>query len=412
MSRNGHPTHLKIKAASAPAIQLTGSAKFEQVTIGIRVEVRLSDQAFQREGLTLSVGPEYIRLTTNYAMCPEAPVSLQFRLGAGLCYLNVAGHVTSCVPSETCLAYKYQAGIELIAMCDFEQRMLRSVLEEIRHDELIRGTALLTIEGNDETLTNETTGLPKGRVGSPRCFRREPRAKSNDGTAGVDPVWIVEMKQELKPYWDAVLKSRIVQEASSGTLSLPQMRGWLIQLYPFIETFPKWIALTIARASDDKTRAFMIDNIRIEKRHAAQWVHMAQAFGITESEIFSVRTIPEVDAVTHWLWSINSWGSLAEGVAATNYAVEGVTQGIAKLTVKGFPHYAKMRGINLDKRAYAWMVNHARYDDMHPLQALEVMKLYTTPDLQEKVIFAARRSLEYLFMALDACYAKYAVERA
>ncbi len=67
-----------------------------------------------------------------------------------------------------------------------------------------------------------------------------------------------------------------------------------------------------------------------------------------------------------------------------------------------------MEGVNLDKRAYAWMINHARYDDVHPLQALEVMKLYTTPDLQEKVVFAARRSLEYLLMALDACYLKYA----
>ncbi len=84
-----------------------------------------------------------------------------------------------------------------------------------------------------------------------------------------------------------------------GTLSLPRMQGWLAQLYPFIETFPKWIALTIARAAEHRTRAFMIDNIRIEKRHATQWVHMAQGFGITEAEIFSVQTLPEVDALTH-----------------------------------------------------------------------------------------------------------------
>jgi hypothetical protein len=34
------------------------------------------------------------------------------------------------------------------------------------------------------------------------------------------------------------------------------------------------------------------------------------------------------------------------------------------------------------------------------------MKLYTTRDLEEKVIFAARRSLEYLLMALEGCYAR------
>ncbi|MFO0767245.1 MAG: iron-containing redox enzyme family protein [Nitrospiraceae bacterium] len=225
---------------------------------------------------------------------------------------------------------------------------------------------------------------------------------------GADPVWVMEMKRELKPYWEAVLETRLVQEASTATLSLPQMKGWLLQLYPFIETFPKWIALTIARASDHKTRTFMIDNIRIEKRHAAQWVHMAQGFGIPEAEIFAVEPLLEVEALTHWLWSINTQGSLAEAVAATNYAIEGVTQGIAKLTVKGFPRYGEMPGISLDKRAYAWMENHARYDEVHPLQALEVMKLYTTRDLEERVIFAARRSLEYLCLALDVCYDHFA----
>ena len=51
------------------------------------------------------------------------------------------------------------------------------------------------------------------------------------------------------------------------------------------------------------------------------------------------------------------------------------------------------------------MVAHSRYDDIHPLQALEVMKLYaTTTELQEKAVFATQRSLEYFLLALEACY--------
>jgi pyrroloquinoline quinone (PQQ) biosynthesis protein C len=54
------------------------------------------------------------------------------------------------------------------------------------------------------------------------------------------------------------------------------------------------------------------------------------------------------------------------------------------------------------------MREHARYDDEHPLEALEIIKLYAnTHELQDKVRQAAKRSLEYLFMALVACYTNF-----
>ncbi len=397
---------LKTKPRHNPVNERMDSASSEMGAINIRVRLRVQDEARNVEGMTFSIGPQCISFNTNYVMRTSTGLSLKFRVGAGLCYLSFYGQVISCIPAED-QAYKHQVRVRLAPIEEFEQRMLQSVLKEMLHDESMREKTLLTIQPTCETSTDEATGVPEETFLPLRSPLGSPH-KTNSDDAADDPVWIIEMKRELKPYWDAVLESRIVQEASTGTLSLPRMQGWLIQLYPFIETFPKWIALTIARASDHRTRSFMIDNIRIEKRHAAQWVDMAKGFGITQAEMDSVQTLPEVDALTHWLWSVNSWGSLAEGVAATNYAVEGVTQGIAKLTVMGFPRYAKMQGLNLDKRAYAWMVNHARYDEVHPLQALEVIKMYTSRELQEKVVFAARRSLEYLFMALDACYVKYA----
>jgi pyrroloquinoline quinone (PQQ) biosynthesis protein C len=186
------------------------------------------------------------------------------------------------------------------------------------------------------------------------------------------------------------------------------MRAWIIQLYPFIESFPKWIALNLTKIHDPLSRTFMIDNLRVEKKHAAQWVYMAQGFGIPREELCSVQPLPEVEALTHWLWSVNTQGTLAEGVAATNYAIEGVTQDIAKLMLKGFPHYEGVEGVHLDKKVYWWAEAHARYDDLHPAQALEIMKLYaTTKELEQKVMFAARRSLEYLLMALETCYTHF-----
>jgi pyrroloquinoline quinone (PQQ) biosynthesis protein C len=153
---------------------------------------------------------------------------------------------------------------------------------------------------------------------------------------------------------------------------------------------------------------FLIDNVRIEKRHAEQWIHMAEGFGIKRSDLFMVKPLAEVDALTHWLWSINTQGTLAEAVAATNYAIEGITKDIAIAALKGFPHYEGIDGIHLDRKAYWWMEAHAKYDDLHPQQALEIIKLYaTTKDLQDKVTFVTQRSLEYMLLALETCYRRF-----
>ncbi len=140
---------------------------------------------------------------------------------------------------------------------------------------------------------------------------------------------------------------------------------------------------------------------------------MAKGFGIKKQQLFNTPILPEVEALTHWMWSINSRGSLVEGVAATNYAIEGVTQGIATIMVKGFEKYHGSNGVHLDKKAYWWMEAHARYDDLHPFEALEIIKQHATShEMQQRVKHAVQRSLEYLFIALEACYMAYAPQSA
>jgi pyrroloquinoline quinone (PQQ) biosynthesis protein C len=135
---------------------------------------------------------------------------------------------------------------------------------------------------------------------------------------------------------------------------------------------------------------------------------MAEAFGLKRHDLYTVKPLAEVDALTHWLWSINTQGTLPEAVAATNYAIEGITKDIAVTTVKGFPHYEGVDGIHLDRKAYAWMEAHARYDDLHPQQALEIIKRYaTTMELQDRVTFVTQRSLEYMLLAFETCYTHF-----
>jgi pyrroloquinoline quinone (PQQ) biosynthesis protein C len=385
--------------------QAPASSPPDMVPVNIPVVLRLQKGNEDIPGTTHSIGIHRLRLFTDQVLSSGCPLALQFRMGSGICYLNVAGQVISCIPAQNATAGRYVIEIQLSAVREFERHMLQSALAEVVRDPSARQDSLLTIHGTRDTLAEEATRLFEAAPSERLTVQKTRHA----GRQCSDPPWVGELKRQTKPYWDAVLDCRLIQEASNGTLSLDRMRGWIVQMYPFIETFPKWIALTIAKVPDLNSRAFMIDNLRVEKRHAAQWVQMAEGFGIDKSVLQSIEPFPEVDALTHWLWSVNTQGSLPEAVGATNFAVEGVTQGIARLTLQGFPYYAGLPGIRLDRKAYAWMQNHARYDELHPVQALQVMKLYTTKDLEEKVIFASRRSLEYLLMALNACYARCGV---
>jgi pyrroloquinoline quinone (PQQ) biosynthesis protein C len=52
-----------------------------------------------------------------------------------------------------------------------------------------------------------------------------------------------------------------------------------------------------------------------------------------------------------------------------------------------------------------WLVEHAEYDDAHPREALELIKLTVTDDQdQRKVEYATRRSLQLFRRGFDACH--------
>lgn len=223
------------------------------------------------------------------------------------------------------------------------------------------------------------------------------------------PAWLIEMIREIEPYQERIWNCPLVKETSKGVLSLQQMRGWLTQLYPFVETFPQWIALNIAKAPDAFSREILIDNVRVEKWHAKQWIEMAEAFGLTQVELREAPILPEVEALTHFMWSINLRGSLGESISAMTCAIEGTTQGIARAVLQGFQKYDGRDGIHLTKGACAWMNNHARYDQIHLAEALEIITRFTqTEESKGQVVTAATRSMEYFLMALDACHLKFA----
>ncbi len=53
-----------------------------------------------------------------------------------------------------------------------------------------------------------------------------------------------------------------------------------------------------------------------------------------------------------------------------------------------------------------WLAEHAEYDDAHPREALELIKLTATDDEERaRVEYATRRSLQLFRRGFDACHA-------
>jgi pyrroloquinoline quinone (PQQ) biosynthesis protein C len=231
------------------------------------------------------------------------------------------------------------------------------------------------------------------------------------------PQWVESLHGYLKPYWDDLLNGPWAEAVTAGRLTIPEMQGWILQMYPFIHAFPKFLAEALIKVEDDYSRSFLIDNIRVEKAHAEHWMWMGMGFGLKREDMLDLAEgnrplLRDVQSLTDWLWYINTKGSMAEAVAATSFAIEGATGDLARKVVEGFQSYRDKPGVEMNPRTYKWMKEHAHYDDEHPKIALEIVKRYaTTERLQTRVMLAAKRSVQLLDQALQTSYQAYTPAR-
>lgn len=230
-----------------------------------------------------------------------------------------------------------------------------------------------------------------------------------------DPQWVESLHEYVKPHWEDLLSGTWVQGVSAGQMTIEEMQGWMLQMYPFIHAFPKFLAAALMKVEDDYSRSFLINNIRVEKAHAEHWMWMGVGFGLRSDEMLELAeghkpVLSDVQSLTDWLWYINTKGSLAEAVAATSFAVEGATGALARKVMSGFESYKHHPHVDFNPKTYKWMKEHARYDDEHPKIALEIVKRYAVDDsLQTRVMLATSRSLQLLHQALLTSYRAYAV---
>jgi pyrroloquinoline quinone (PQQ) biosynthesis protein C len=110
---------------------------------------------------------------------------------------------------------------------------------------------------------------------------------------------------------------------------------------------------------------------------------------------------PEVKAFHGYLTEMCRTAEFGSAVSATNYAVEGVAQKISEKALRGLSKNEK-----IGPRGRWWLEEHAKYDDEHPIHALEIIKdcVKRGPDEPHAVTEAALKSLAMMRDAMEATY--------
>lgn len=224
--------------------------------------------------------------------------------------------------------------------------------------------------------------------------------------------WAADFWQHLMPVKDLVADHPLFVHMADGSLHVECFRSALLNFYPLVARFPSYMALSLSKAIHFEqagvveARNWLIQNIKIEERHLAWYRDWAAGFGLTVDVLDNVCPPPAMNAVNHFLWSVNLREGLAEGIAATNLAIEWATGDWSKRVYKGISAYSERADVEVSRRTLAWLRAHAMYDDTHPDEAMELIKLLADhdPAMQQRAFHAAEQGLLYYKLALDHCY--------
>lgn len=215
------------------------------------------------------------------------------------------------------------------------------------------------------------------------------------------PNWVADLDAALDPNREAILDTAVIVDASENRLVDGRIQNFLVAFYPIIRDFPQWLQLLLDR-SPEGGKAFFRDNIRVEKRHDAMWRAMGDGFNVPKTRFQTPEPmLAAVKSFHAYLTDMCRTATFGAAVSATNYAVEGVAQKISEKALRGLAMNEK-----IGPRGRWWLEEHAKYDDEHPVQALEIIKTCVQRGEEPPAVTdAAVKSLHLMKHAMVAAYA-------
>jgi pyrroloquinoline quinone (PQQ) biosynthesis protein C len=229
------------------------------------------------------------------------------------------------------------------------------------------------------------------------------------------PLWLQDIVEACGEARRNVIEHDLFRSMRDGALSAAAMRSFMVGVWPVIEQFPQYMAMNLLKVQygqapgHEMGRKYLIRNIRVEQNHVEYWIDWAQAHGISREELLFGARSGAAEALSHWCWHTCERDPLAAAMAATNYAIEGVT-GEWTAFVCSTGVYESAFTPDVRKSAMRWLKVHAHYDDTHPWEALEIIATLigqraTTREVHG-IQTGIRKSYDYMRMAFDDCLLK------
>jgi hypothetical protein len=143
----------------------------ERAEFNIPVSLKLNGH--ELVGCTGDITSHGLRITTDTAMSVGSPMAMQFSFGENFCYMNIAGRVVHCSLIENEKSGHFQIGIKFSAIRDQEQKILASVVQELREHSAMYQKSFLSIIASTDTIAQEAGSL---FIPTPPGLEMEPTA--------------------------------------------------------------------------------------------------------------------------------------------------------------------------------------------------------------------------------------------
>ncbi|MBB3227691.1 pyrroloquinoline quinone (PQQ) biosynthesis protein C [Luteibacter sp. Sphag1AF] len=226
------------------------------------------------------------------------------------------------------------------------------------------------------------------------------------------PTWAQDMVSSCADARQGIVEHSMWDAMRAAKLDAISTRNFMVGVWPVIERFPGYMSHSLLKTrygrsqGDDMARRWLVRNIRVEQNHADYWLNWAEGAGVAREEVLTGRSPAGSQALAEWCEEVSARDSLAAGIAATNYAVEGATGDWSQLIWES-KAYAESLPIIGRKASLRWLQLHAAYDDTHPWEALEIVcaLLGSNPpvDEVEHIGECVRRSYVSMSITLDRC---------
>ena len=229
---------------------------------------------------------------------------------------------------------------------------------------------------------------------------------------GSYPTWAQDLVGECHAAKQEVLGHEVFRLMRTATIDPVTTRNFMVAIWPFIERFPSYMAMNLLKTKfgrsqgDNMARRWLVRNIRVEQNHAEYWVDWAEGSGVSREDLFNGAVPAACDVLPKWCEEVSTSDSLAAGMIATNYAVEGVTGEWAH-QIYNSEAYQNSLPLVGRKTTLKWLNLHAEYDDKHPWEALEIVCALVGDNPNSITVKHLRECVQRSYMAMrivgDVC---------